>query len=82
MFVFYFSLGMWHDGFHDGCPDRVNLMSGYSTGGPLSLTWSHCSIESVNTFIRYAHLSFREIFWKFVCTLVVGWYVAKAQFSN
>ncbi len=57
IYCIFFSLGMWHDGFHHAvlCPDRTFLMSGYSVGGPRSLIWSQCSRQAMNQFIRYQH---------------------------
>ncbi|XP_038063513.1 A disintegrin and metalloproteinase with thrombospondin motifs 19-like [Patiria miniata] len=45
-------LGMRHDGDHNPCLDRVNIMSGYATTGHQTFIWSQCSQQELAEFLR------------------------------
>lgn len=49
------SLGASHDGFENRCPESGYIMqaSAISTGRPLAIGWSSCSIEAMSEFLHH-----------------------------
>ncbi|XP_071507824.1 A disintegrin and metalloproteinase with thrombospondin motifs 19-like [Diadema antillarum] len=45
-------LGVHHDGDFNGCPDKLNIMSGFIVSGAAAVRWSTCSTQSLLEFLR------------------------------
>ena len=56
MFEFWYSsIGYNHDETAE-CPDRSYIMSTVVSAGPASFTWSNCSKDFVQSFLRFVNL--------------------------